>query len=396
VTAKFDFDGKFYKFYIRPGPKPGRLAPPHGTIRTMETLTTPLADGFRMPAEWEPQAGIWMIWPERPDNWRLGAKPAQAAFTAVANAIVRFEPVTMLVSARQYGNARQQLPAGVRVLEMSTNDSWCRDVGASFLVNGAGELRGVDWPFNAWGGLQDGMYFPWDFDDAVAQKMLEIERAPRYRAPIITEGGALHVDGQGTVLVTEACLLNENRNPGITREHCEDVLKNYLGAQKIIWLGAGVPFDETGGHVDNIACFTRPGTVLLTWCDEKSDPLYEVCRDAEARLTAATDAQGNRITVEKILMPAPMFITEAEAAGVDPSGTAMTRHEGERLAASYVNFLIVNGAIIAPAFGTATDAPAQAVLKKLFPEREVVMLPGREILLGGGNIHCITQQQPKP
>jgi agmatine deiminase len=336
-----------------------------------------------------------MIWPERPDNWRLGGKPAQAAFVAVASAIARFEPVTMMASARQFANARRLLPEAVRVVEVSTNDAWARDVGCSFLVDALGELRGVDWPFNAWGGLLRGMYFPWDLDDAVAAKMLQIERALAYRAPKIIEGGAIHVDGEGTVLVTEACLLAEDRNPGATRQEMEPVLKDYLGASHVVWLGEGVPGDETGGHVDNLACFVQPGVVLLTWCDDLADPHFAVSRDAEARLLGALDAQGRSIRVERIPMPTPMFFTEEEAGGIDQTTSGMTRRAGERLAASYVNFYIANGAIIAPAFGVPTDAAAREVLTRLFPDREVVMVPGREILLGGGNIHCITQQQPK-
>jgi agmatine deiminase len=358
-------------------------------------MNTPRDDGFRMPAEWEAHAGCWMIWPERSDNWRLGGKPAQAAFAGVANAIARFEPVTMMVSARQFANARRQLPDAIRVVEVSTNDAWARDVGASFLVNGAGELRGVDWPFNAWGGLIRGMYFPWDMDDAVAAKMLQIERAVAYRAPLIVEGGAIHVDGEGTVLVTEACLLAEDRNPGITRQEMERVLKDHLNASQVIWLGAGVPGDETGGHVDNLACFVRPGVVLLTWCDDPADPHYVVSREAEARLRDARDAKGRAIEVERIPMPTPMFFSIEEAAGIDQAENGMNRSAGERLAASYVNFYIANGAIIAPSFGVATDEPARAILAKLFADREIVMVPAREILLGGGNIHCITQQQPK-
>jgi len=336
-----------------------------------------------------------MIWPERTDNWRLGAKPAQAAFAAVAVAIARFEPVTMLVSARQFAQARAMLPADVRVVEVSTNDSWARDVGASFLLGPSGALAGVDWPFNAWGGLQKGLYFPWDLDDAVAAKMLEIERARRFRAPKIIEGGAIHVDGEGTVLVTEACLLAEDRNPGATRQEMERVLRDYLGVSHVIWLGAGVPGDETGGHIDNLACFVRPGVVLLTWCDDPDDPHYAVSRDAQMRLQAAMDAQGREISVEHIPMPSPMFITQEESAGIDQAANGMNRAAGERMAASYVNFYIANGAIIAPSFGVPTDAPARDVLARLFPEREIVMLPAREILLGGGNIHCITQQQPR-
>jgi agmatine deiminase len=252
----------------------------------------------------------------------------------------------------------------------------------------------VDWPFNAWGGLVRGMYFPWDLDDAVAGKMLGMERAAAYRAPKVVEGGAVHVDGEGTVLVTEACLLAEDRNPGPTRQEMERVLKDYLGASHVVWLGQGVPGDETGGHVDNLACFVKPGVVLLSWCDDPADPHYAVSRDAEARLLSARDAQGRPIKVEHIPMPTPMFFTEDEAAGIDRAGNGMIREAGERLAASYVNFYIANGAVIAPAFGVPTDAPAREVLARLFPEREIVMVPAREILLGGGNIHCITQQQP--
>jgi agmatine deiminase len=357
-------------------------------------MTTPREDGFSMPAEWSPHAGTWMIWPERTDNWRLGAKPAQAAFTQVATAISRFEPVTMMVSARQYANAREKLPAPIRVVEVSTNDAWCRDVGASFLLGPDNRLAGIDWRFNAWGGLQKGLYFPWDLDDAVAAKMLEIERAKRYCAPLTTEGGAIHVDGEGTILVTEACLLDESRNPGAERQHVEQILKDYLGGSHVIWLGEGVPGDETGGHIDNIACFVDPGTILLTWCDDPSDPHYAASRDAEARLEAARDAQGRNIKIEKIAMPTPMFFTAEEESGIDAGGSGMVRRAGERLAASYVNFYIANGAIIAPSFGVPTDEPARATLARLFPERKIIQIPAREILLGGGNIHCITQQQP--
>ena len=250
---------------------------------------------------------------------------------------------------------------------MSTNDAWCRDVGASFLLNGKGQLAGVDWRFNAWGGLQKGLYFPWDHDDAVAGKVLEIERAARYRSPLTTEGGA----------------------------EVERLLKDYLGASHVLWLGEGVPGDETGGHIDNLACFIRPGVVLLTWTDDADEPLYTVCRDAQARLDAARDAQGRAITIEKIPMPTPMFFTAEEEAGIDAGTSGMVRRAGERLAASYVNFYITNRAIIAPCFGVPTDEPARNILQKNFPNREIVMIPAREILLGGGNIHCITQQQPQ-
>ena len=182
------------------------------------TGSTPKLDGYRMPAEFEPQAGVWMLWPERNDNWRDGAKPAQKAFLDVATAILQFEPVTVCVSPAQYQNARERLPRAVRVVEMASNDAWIRDCGPTFLVNGNGGVRAVDWTFNAWGGLVDGLYFPWDLDDQVAQKVCEIERVDSYRTEgFVLEGGSIHVDGEGTVLTTEMCLLSEGRNPDMDR-----------------------------------------------------------------------------------------------------------------------------------------------------------------------------------
>ena len=184
--------------------------------------TTPKQDGFRMPGEYEPQEKVWMIWPERPDNWRDGGKPAQAAFTEVAKAISKFTPMNVVVSQQQFQNCRRQLPEDITVYEMSNNDAWIRDCGPSFVINDKGELRGNDWGFNAWGGLVDGLYFPWDQDDLVAQKICEIEHVDSYRtADFILEGGSFHVDGEGTVLTTEMCLLSEGRNPHMTKEEIE-------------------------------------------------------------------------------------------------------------------------------------------------------------------------------
>ena len=196
------------------------------------TGSTPKLDGYRMPAEFEPQAGVWMLWPERNDNWRDGAKPAQKAFLDVATAILQFEPVTVCVSPAQYQNARERLPRAVRVVEMASNDAWIRDCGPTFLVNDNGGVRAVDWTFNAWGGLVDGLYFPWDLDDQVAQKVCEIERVDSYRTEgFVLEGGSIHVDGEGTVLTTEMCLLSEGRNPDMDRGAIERMLCDYLGCE---------------------------------------------------------------------------------------------------------------------------------------------------------------------
>jgi agmatine deiminase len=357
--------------------------------------STPAEDGFAMPAEYAPHAGCWMLWPERPDNWRAGAQPAQRAFAEVAAAIARFEPVSVGVSAAFFEYARAQLLPNVRVVEISHDDSWMRDVGPTFVTNKRGVRRGVDWRFNAWGGLRGGLYFPWDEDDKVAQKVLEIEGCDRYRAPLINEGGAIHVDGAGTALVTEQCLLNPNRNPDLSRSDVEELLREYLGVEQVLWLGEGVVDDETGGHVDNLACFVKPGVIALTWTDDTRDPQHAVSRDALERLRAARDARGRRIEVVKLPMPGPLELTAAEAAGVLVRETTQPRTAGARLAASYVNFYIANKGIVMPLLDPDTDRLAAARLKRAFPGRKVVGVPAREILLGGGNIHCITQQVPR-
>jgi agmatine deiminase len=361
---------------------------------TRTLASTPAADGFRMPGEFEPHAGCWMLWPERPDNWREAARPAQLAFAQVAAAIAQCEPVTVGVSAGHYEVARALLPAEVRVLEMAHDDAWMRDVGPTCVVGRLGEVRGVDWRFNAWGGLRGGLYFPWDQDDLVARKVLESERLDRYRAPLVNEGGAIHVDGQGTALVTEECLLNPNRNPRSERTDIERYLREYLGVTQIVWLGKGVVNDETSGHIDNLACFARPGVVCLTWTDRRRDPQYAISRDAFERLHEARDARGRRLKVVRLPMPGPLHMRAREAAGIIPREGSRARVAGERLAASYVNFYIADGGIVMPLLDARTDRLAAARLKRLFAGRRVLGVPAREILLGGGNIHCITQQIP--
>jgi len=282
--------------------------------------STPKQDGFHMPGEFEPHAGCWMLWPERPDNWRMSAKPAQAAFSEVAEAIARFEPVTMGVSKAQYVEARQNLSAAIRVVEIPYDDSWIRDTGPTFVVSGEGLVRGVDWEFKAWSGPEPPHYASWDRDALLARKVLDLERADRYKSDLVLEGGSIHADGEGTLLTTEECLLN--RNPDLGREGVEEKLIQYLGAEQVLWLGEGV-------H-------------------------------------GVVEVEGTK-----------------------------RRQAGERLPASYINFYIPNGGIVAPSFGDPHDEPALAKLRELFPDRKVVTVPAREILLGGGCIHCIVQQRPR-
>lgn len=358
--------------------------------------STPKKDNFRMPGEFEPHQGTFMIWPERSDNWRYGAKYAQKAFVDVATAISRFEKVTMCVNNSQYQNARNMLPENIRVIEISNNDSWMRDCGPTFVKNDTGEIRGINWGFNAWGGLVDGLYFPWDKDNAVAQKICETEWKDIYDiSEFILEGGSIHVDGDGTALVTEACLLSEGRNPDLSKQQIEDNLKEYLNVEKVIWLKNGIYLDETNEHIDNICTFVKPSVVALSWTDDKSDPQYDLSKSCYEILSNETDAKGRPLEIHKLPLPSPIYITKEESLGVDIDATTKPRTEGDRLAASYVNYYVCNGAVIMPGFNDANDEKAKEILQKLYPDRKIIQIYAREILLGGGNIHCITQQQPK-
>ncbi|CAI0548420.1 unnamed protein product [Linum tenue] len=368
----------------------------------------PALHGFKMPAEWEAHSQTWMGWPERLDNWRDGAARGQNIFAKVATAISKFEPVTVCASAAQWENARRQLPENIRVVEMSMNDCWFRDTGPIFVVRkGAPNsnisleqvIAAIDWNFNSWGGVEEGCYQDWSLDTAVASKILQIERCPRFQHSMILEGGSIHVDGEGqrTCLTTEECLLNKNRNPDLTKRQIEDELKEYLGVRKVIWLPRGLyGDDDTNGHIDNMCCFARPGVVLLSWTDDEKDPQFERSVEALTVLSNATDAKGRKLEIIKLHVPGPLYMTEEEGNGFAQDGDGKSRVSGTRLAASYVNFYFANGGIITPQFGDKKwDDEAIRVLSVVFPNREVVGIEGaREIVLGGGNIHCITQQQP--
>lgn len=356
---------------------------------------TPAADGYRMPGEFEPHAGSWMLWPERGDTWREEAGPAEQAFAAVAEAIVAAEPLTVGVSAARMDRARAALPAEVVLVEMPSNDAWMRDVGPTVVVDGAGDRRAVDWSFNAWGGTEHGLYPDWRADDAVAALVARHEGMQRYRAPLIQEGGGIHSDGKGTVFVTEECVLSTGRNAELGRTACEHLLKAYSGASQVVWLPRGVFADETTGHVDNLLHVAGPNLILLTWTDDPWDPQHVRSAEALAVLEGVRDVNGDPFRILKLPMPGPLHMTDHEAGGVVAAPGGKPREAGDRLAGSYANFYLVEGRVLVPLLDPRTDDDACRIIADALPDREVVGIPAREILLGGGNIHCITQQIPK-
>lgn len=357
--------------------------------------TIPSEEGFYMPAEYAKHRGCIMIWPERADSWQFGAVAARKAFVQVAEAIAESEELTMLVSYSQYDTARRMLSEKIRVVEMSTDDSWARDVAPTFVKNSEGKLRGIDWGFNAWGGLVDGLYYPWDKDNKLARKLCDLFGVDVYnRRDFILEGGSIHVDGEGTAMVTESCLLSEGRNSDLSKEEIEQRLKANLNVKKVLWLPYGIYNDETNEHIDNICAFVKPGEVVLAWTDDETDPQYAMSKADYDYLSKETDACGRTIKIHKLYLPKPVCMKAEECEGLIYWDDEPTRQEGERLAASYVNFYIANEAIVIPAFGDVADDVAAKKLAELFPTRKVVQIPARDILIGGGNIHCITQQIP--
>ena len=308
---------------------------------------------------------------------------------AVALAVATSETVFVGASPSQVKEARGRLPAAVEVVELASDDAWMRDVGPTIVVNRAGERRAVCWRFNAWGGL----YGDWSADEMVSRRVAAHIGVQSYRAPLILEGGSFHVDGRGTLITTEECLLHSSRNKSLDRPQLEELLRDYLDIKKVIWLPRGLDADETHGHVDNLCCFSNVGEVVLAWTDDPSDANYERCHDAYRVLSEAHDARGQRLVIHRLPLPPPLFRTPNEAVTVVGEGS-MSRRAGERLTASYVNFYIGNQCVVVPQFNVVADEDALRRLAAWFPGRRVIGIPSREILLGGGNIHCITQQVP--
>lgn len=361
------------------------------------TSSTPKKDQYFMPAEYHNHAGTFMLWPYRKDVWRNDALPAQKAFIEVASTIAKYEPVILGVPASDLDKAQSLVNhPNIRIEVIESNDAWARDTGPTFIRNHIGDVRAIDWRFNAWGGEYDGLYKDWSLDDQVASILCDKLSVSYYHLDdFVLEGGSIHVDGEGTALVTEACLLSQGRNPHLTKKDIEKRLKNYLNVSKVIWLPHGIYLDETNEHVDNIVCFVKPGTVMIAYPENQEDAQYPLSKASYDVLVKEKDAQGRKFEIIKMVMPKPIYISLEESTGVKLNQGTLVREENLRLAASYINFYICNEAIIMPSFGDDNDIVAKDIVAKAFPHHQVHQIYAKEILLGGGNIHCITQQIPE-
>jgi len=400
-------------------------------MRTIyESDSTPKADGFYMPAEFAPQKRVWMGWPHRTDTWSFGAKPAQEQYANIARAIAEFTPVVMCANQVDYANCKAvfEEDENVTVLEMTTDDAWFRDTACTYVINDEGEVRANHWHFNAYGGMVDGLYFPWDKDEQIALKMAEFSGCRRYRPDdMILEGGSITVDGEGTVVVTDQCLLSPGRTASAVRieededdlwptyalkfqpwseelrEYMTEHLKDYLGVEKVIWVKEGIDPCETNGHIDDVATFIAPGVMACIWTDDPEYPFYRQCHEAYETLSNATDAQGRKLKVYKLPMPVkPLYMTQEACDSIDIDENAEPRVTDEPLIASYMNYLVTNNGVITPQYGDENDALAVETLQKIYDEvwgegtYKVVGVKSDQVVYGGGNIHCITQQEPAP
>ncbi len=341
----------------------------------------PGALGYRMPAEWEPHRATWLSWPHNAESWPGKMEPVPAVWARLVGALVGGEDVNILVNDAAARRGAEAVLAAegvdarrVSFLEIPTNDAWMRDHGPTFVVRDSDgdRVAMIDWRYNAWGGK----YPPFDHDDRVPAQLAERLGMPIFHPGIVLEGGSIEVNGAGTLMTTESCLLNPNRNPDLSRDQLERILSDYLGVRHFIWLGDGIVGDDTDGHIDDLTRFVAERKVVTVIEDDASDENYEPLIANLERLRLACDQEGRGLEIVTLPMPPPLSF------------------EGQRLPASYANFYIANGVVVVPTFDSDRDDEALATLQSCFPDRAIVGIRAVDLVLGLGAFHCVTQQQP--
>ena len=348
-------------------------------------MPTPAELGFYMPAEWHAHAATWLSWPKDPETWPDRVPQAEQIFLQMMEALAPNETVNLLVNdaaTEKLVRERCVFPgaANIRFHQIETVDSWIRDYGPNFLIHNNGGLAYNDWVFNAWGNKYEEL----KKDDSIPSRLEKTLNVPRFEPGIVMEGGSIDVNGEGCVLTTEQCLLNPNRNPSLSRDEIEKHLKDYLGVQKLLWLGEGIIGDDTDGHIDDIARFVESNVIVCALEDDPEDANYALLNDNLNRLEKMTDASGRPFEIVTLPMPGAV------------GGSSTDTRNLDRLPASYANFYIANNVVLAPIFGHANDQRAIDTLQRVFPDRRVVGINCEPLVWGMGTIHCVSQQQPQP
>jgi len=345
---------------------------------------TPAALGFHMPAEWHPHHSTWLSWPKDPETWPDRVTQVEEIYLQMIAALAPHEIVNLLVDdAETEITVREKcgpaIAASIRFHHLQTVDAWIRDYGPNFLIGPNRELAYNDWIFNAWGNKYEEL----KKDDSIPGRLESILKLRRFTPGIVMEGGSIEVNGAGCVLTSEQCLMNRNRNPGLSQTEIEQYLKDYLGVTKVLWLGEGIVGDDTDGHIDDIARFVAADVIVCAVEEDPADANHEILQDNLKRLKSMSDANGK--SFEIVTLPMPGIV----------GGESTTARDLERLPASYANFYIANSVVLAPVFGHANDARAVETLQKFFPTRRVVPINCEPLVWGMGTIHCVTQQQPR-
>lgn len=335
-------------------------------------MSTPRAQGFAMPPEWAPHSRCWMAWPCRSELWGERMTAARRAFAELAKAIAAYEPVTVLARPDLTAEASLHCGQGISVLPLDYDDTRIRDTAPSFLLDRSGSLAGVDWRYDGYGGRAPAF----EQDARLAEAICARLDVPRFVAPIVLEGGGVQVDGEGTALVCAASVLDPKRNPGLGRAEIERALSDYLAVDKVIWLEHGFDGDVTGGHVDDVARFVRPGVVMVLTCRDQADANFAAFQDNLERLRGAQDAAGRELEVIEVEQPAPR-----------------SHPEGYRLTTSYLSFYLANGAVLVPMFDDAKDNAAYAAINAAFADRRAIQIDAGDLAYAGG-IHALVREQP--
>lgn len=354
----------------------------------------PQKDGFRSCGEFEKHWGTIIIFPERSDIWRNNAFDAQNLIIKLANIIINYENVLFCIKPHLVNKVSNRLDTRIKVVELDYDDIWARDIAPNFVVKD-NHISCVCWDFNSWGGIEEGAYFPWDKDATFAKNLSDCMQIPKYIVDdIVLEGGAIITDGCGTAITTKSVLLNKNRNPHKSIDVIEECIKNYFCVNKVVWLDEGLAFDETNGHIDNICNFVAPGEICLAWTDDLKNPHYDIVRDAYNILKKSVDANGNPFVIHKIPIPNLQFITKEEERQLTQSKSSTERVAGFPLVPSYINYYLINSALILPSFSCEWDSVVYKIMKEIFPTREIIQIDSREFLIGGGGFHCILHEIP--
>ena len=344
--------------------------------------------------EYKKHLGTIIMYPSRNDIWRDNAIYMQRYVCNLAEIISKYEKVFIFCHSEFVDNLKNKYAniANIAVISSEYDDIWARDVGPTFIQNN-GEIECVDWRFNAWGGVKEGSYYPWDKDDAFAAVVADYFSLKCKKASIVVEGGAIISDGVGTLFSTKSVLLNRNRNPFKSKQAVEEELLKLTKSSRIVWFDQGLALDETNGHIDNLMSFVSQREICLAWTDQIDDPNYTRLHKIYESLEKMSNLCGDQYTIYKIPMPPTQHMHSVEADGLKKTD-ALERKAGDVLPASYLNLYILNGAVLVPSFGCETDEVAMSILKKVFVDRDIIQVYSREPLLGGGGIHCILHEVP--